>query len=535
VIDVPGHERFIRNMVAGAWSLDCALLLVAADDGWMQQTGDHAVVLAALGVPAVILVVTKADIAPPDRAAEVRRDALARAAAIFGREPPSIEVAAAQGRGIEELKALVVETLEAVPDRPLAFPVLYVDRVFSLKGPGMVITGSLRGAALGKDDPLVLLPQGEQLRVRGLQTYNAAAAVAEPTSRVALNIQRPRAEPRRGSLVTSPGAPFRCERQFIARLRPLAQGEEAGERPGVRNHSEVEVALGTGHELAQVHFLDDARYARVELAGPLPALWNQPFFVIRHGGSAILARGNILWFGDVPREERRRFTSLLAALPDPATEADRFSLELRYAGFSRRGGAAGPEAMTPAGAISLGEWIFDGPWLERISGEIVGLAGRAEGVSSLEIEGKLSLGSQALHEVLAHLVGSGRLERRNSLYFTPRAPGTALPPAVRKLHAAIAAAGRAGFQGSTPELNALVRLGLAVPLEGGIFYTKETYEEVRAEILAGRKPGDRFSIPEAKQRTGLSRKYMLPVLNRMEKDGLLRRDGDVRVVLQAGP
>ena len=128
VIDVPGHERFIRNMVAGAWSLDAALLLVAADDGWMQQTQDHAVVLAALGVPAAILVITKTDIATPDRVAEVRRDAEARAAAIFARELPVVEVSALARRNLDALKDLVVATLAGVPGRPLPFPYLYVDR-----------------------------------------------------------------------------------------------------------------------------------------------------------------------------------------------------------------------------------------------------------------------------------------------------------------------------------------------------------------------------------------------------------------------
>src|SRR5512136_549558 len=115
VIDVPGHERFIRNMVAGAWSLDGALLLVAADDGWMQQTQDHAVVLASLGVPAVILVVTKTDIAAPERVQEVRRDAERRAGAIFGRVPPAIEVSALARRNVDALKELVVATLAGVP------------------------------------------------------------------------------------------------------------------------------------------------------------------------------------------------------------------------------------------------------------------------------------------------------------------------------------------------------------------------------------------------------------------------------------
>ena len=524
VIDVPGHERFIRNMVAGAWSLDGALLLVAADDGWMQQTQDHAVVLASLGVPAVVLVVTKTDIAAPERVEAVRRDAERRAGAIFGRVPPAIEVSALARRNVDELKALIIATLAGVPDRPQPFPYLYVDRAFSIKGSGLVVTGSLRGAPLGRDDPLVLLPQRESLRVRAIQTYNAAVDRAEPTCRVALNLVKPKAEVARGNLATSPGAPFQCEREFIARVRPLG-----GEAQALKNHAEVEVALGTGHEIAQVHFLEDPRFARFLLQHPLPALWNQPFLVIRHGGSAIVGSGVILWFGEIPREDRRRFSGLLAGLPDPASEADRFALELGFRGLARL--IAGEGAAGPAGGtVRLGEWIFLASWLEKTSRDIVALVGRPAGMSALEIAGKLHVDADALRAILASLVQRKTLSARGSLFFAAAAEGAALPPAAARLLTDILAKGRTGWQGSHPELNTLVRLGRVVPLEDGIFYAKETYDLLAGELLAGRARGDRFSVPEAKERTGLSRKYTLPLLNRMEKDGLLRREQDARVV-----
>jgi selenocysteine-specific elongation factor len=532
VIDVPGHERFIRNMVAGAWSLDCALLLVAADDGWMQQTQDHAVVLQALEVPAVILVITKTDIAAPERVQEVWRDASERCRIIFGAEPPAIEVSALAGKNLAPLREMILATLAgipepAIPERPRGFPFLYVDRVFSIKGSGLVVTGSLRGAPLAKDDSLELLP---------VQSYNSAVDQAMPTSRVALNLQKPKSEIARGACITAPGAPFHCEKEIIARVRPIEMGQQAGEKPVIKNHSEIEVALGTGHEIAQIHFLDDPRFARIQLRSPLPALWNQPFLVIRHGGSAILGSGRILWFDEVPKEERRRFTALLAAMPEPASEADRFSLHLRFRGLARRGrsgpqGAENQGAENPADTVVLDDWIFHAPWLEKLSADIVALAGQPAGVSAPELEGKLRLDADALRAVLSSLVGKNSLAARNSLYFTSEGGEKRLPPGARKLLAEILGCGRTGYQGTHPELSALVRLGLVVPVEGGIFYARETYDSIASEILAGRKPGDRFSIPEAKERTGLSRKYMLPLLNRLEKDGRLRREDDVRVVL----
>lgn len=538
VIDVPGHERFIRNMVAGAWSLDCALLLVAADDGWMQQTQDHAVVLSALAVPSVILVITKTDIAPAERVQEVRRDASARCASIFGSEPPTVEVSALAGRNVDALKALIVQTLAgipepaipepAIPERAREFPFLYVDRVFSIKGSGLVVTGSLKGAPLAKEDPLELLPAREVLRVRAMQTYNAAVDRALPTSRVALNLQKPKNEIARGACITAPGAPFHCEREIFARVRPIEMGQQAGETPVIKNHSEVEVALGTGHEIAQIHYLGDPRFARIQLRNPLPALWNQPFLVIRHGGSAILGSGRVLWFGEVSKDERRRFTALLAAMPEPAREEDQLALQLGFRGLARRGNS-GPH--NPADTVVLGDWIFHAPWLAKLSADIVAIAGQPAGISALELESKLRLDGEALRAVLSSLLAKGALVARRSLYFTGEGGESELPPAAKKLLAEILGCGRAGYQAGHAELKTLVRRGLVVPLEGGIFYARETYDSLASQILVDKKPGDRFSIPAAKERTGLSRKYMLPLLNRMEKDGRLKRDGDARVVL----
>jgi selenocysteine-specific elongation factor len=545
VIDVPGHERFIRNMVAGAWSLDCALLLVAADDGWMQQTQDHAIVLAALAVPAVILVVTKTDAVQPDRVEAVRKDALARCARIFGHTPAAVEVAAPAGRNVDALKKLIVATLGGLGDRPepRGFSYLYVDRVFSVKGSGLVVTGSLKGGPCRRDDELVLLPQGENVRVRGLQTYMEAVDEAEPTTRLALNLPKTHGEIARGNCLASRGAPFHCERKMVARIVPVlsdrdAEGSGEEGKTGIRNHSEVEVALGTGHEIAQLHYLEDRRFAMLELRESLPALWNQGFLLIRHGGSEIIGTGRALWFGEVPREDRRRLSGLLASLPEPVADPeDRLLLELRFFGFLKTTGTL-PERVK-AESVVLDRWAFHVDWLGKTAAAIRELAAGPAGISSAELEGKLHLDGEALKRMLSILVERAELVASKGLYFVKSAERTQELSALgRRLVAEIEDAGRAGFEpgksgvaGVRKELNALIRLDLVVPLEGDIFYGRRAYDALAAEILRGRTAGERFSIPEAKERTGLSRKFMIPLLNRMEKDGMLRRDGDVRVAL----
>jgi selenocysteine-specific elongation factor len=545
VIDVPGHERFIRNMVAGAWSLDCALLLVAADDGWMQQTQDHAVVLAALDVHSVIVVVTKIDAVSAERVDEVMRDALARAERIFGVTPPGIAVAALARQNIEALKTLIVDTLAGLAEGARRFPYLYVDRVFSIKGSGLVVTGSLKGGTFRRDDELVLLPQQEKVRVRGLQTYNTAVESASSTSRVALNLPKTRGEIARGNCLAPLGAPFSCESRFVARITPVERAPgtpEDDEPPVIRNHSEVEVALGTGHEIAMLHFMDDRRFARIEMRSALPALWNQPFLLIRHGGSTILGTGRVLWFGEVPREDRRRLSAQLAALPERLDDVeDRTLLALRFFGRVRLGDGVMP-ARIAAESIVVGQWAFHTAWVETITAEIRRHAGQPAGISSMELEGKVRIDAEPLKALLEHLVERKSLFLSEGLFFVkPVRDAQELSPLARRLMTDIDAAGPAGFEstrtgieGAQKELKTLIRLGMVVPLEGGICYGRSTYDGLSAAVLQGRSAGDRFSIPEAKERTGLSRKYMIPLLNRMEKDGVLKRDGDVRVVLSRG-
>jgi len=361
---------------------------------------------------------------------------------------------------------------------------------------------------------------------------------ALPVSRVALNLAKPKAEIHRGNCLTLPGSPFVCTEEVLARVERLGPGTQAvAEKVPLKNHSEVEIALGTAHALAQIHFLEDQRFARILLRESVPALWNQPFLIIRHGGSEILGRGRIRWFGEVPREERSRLTAILAELPEDAGEADQFRARLRFGGRARAPTEASTPGDTPPGAVRAGDWLFDSSWLAAFSTRVLELATAPAGVAAEEIASKLGVEEEATRSVLARLADQGALSRRHGLFFGgATAERAELPGPTRKLLEAIERAGRVAFEPargafSQKDLNTLVRLDLVVPLEGNLYYARAAYETLRAEILAGRKAGDRFRVPAAKERTGLSRKYTLPLLNRMEKDGLLRRDGDERMVL----
>src|SRR3954447_25604202 len=182
VVDVPGHERFVRTMVAGASGIDLYLMVIAADDGVMPQTREHAAVLRGLGVARGVVAVTKADLADPSRALGEARELLG--------DVPAVVVSSRTGLGLDELRGALAAVADGVASRAATDgPArLHVDRVFSIRGAGTVVTGTLWAGTIGRNDRLVLLPARREVRVRGVQVHDVPAERALAGQRVAVNL-----------------------------------------------------------------------------------------------------------------------------------------------------------------------------------------------------------------------------------------------------------------------------------------------------------------------------------------------------------
>ncbi len=259
VVDVPGHERFVRTMVAGATGIDLFLLVVAADDGVMPQTREHAAVLAALGVQAGVVAVTKADRADPARAA-------GEAAALFG-GTPVVPVSARTGAGIDDLRAALDRVAAGLPGRAGAgdddAARLHVDRVFTIRGAGTVATGTLWSGALGRGDQVTVLPSGLRARVRGVQVHDAAVERAQAGQRVAVNLAGVAPdEVARGDVVAGAGAPAHPTFRIDCAMTWVSA--EARPEHGARVH----VHHGTREAPARIAELG-GRYAQLRLEAPL--------------------------------------------------------------------------------------------------------------------------------------------------------------------------------------------------------------------------------------------------------------------------
>ena len=305
VVDVPGHERFIRNMLAGAHGIDLVLFAVAADDGVMPQTEEHLDIIHLLGASRGIFVITKADLADGRRIAEVREEIaiLADGTALEG--APVIAVSVVSGAGLDDLRAEIARQL-ADFDRGDAegFFRLPIDRVFTMKGHGTVVTGTASGSKVGVSDRLVIIPGGDAVRVRSIQVHNSAVESASAGQRVALNLSgAERLELRRGMTLCDERID-RAATRVDARLeiRPSAK------RP-VKNHQRVRVFLATVETQARVAMIEGAEIApkqsalvQLILDEPIAALKGDRFVIRDETNERTLGGGIVINpFGRISR------------------------------------------------------------------------------------------------------------------------------------------------------------------------------------------------------------------------------------------
>ncbi len=298
-VDVPGHERFIRNMVAGATGVDVALLVVAADDGVMPQTREHIELLSLLGVERCLLVLTKLDLVDEEWADIVESEARTQLKLQTITPLGSIRTSAVDGRGMSELKAalarLARECSAAGGEQPRWFR-LPIDRAFSVPGRGTVVTGSLYHGTVRSDDELELWPQGTRVRVRDLQTHHAAAESAAGRMRLALNLAGvPLEQVRRGCELCTPGC-CQATRRLDVHLHSFRMPGRA-----VRRSVRVRLHLATSELLAELRLSSPPAapaisgvFARLRLTQPVVAAWGQRFVLRDESGERTLGGGRVL-------------------------------------------------------------------------------------------------------------------------------------------------------------------------------------------------------------------------------------------------
>jgi selenocysteine-specific elongation factor len=431
VVDVPGHERFVRTMVSGASGIDLYLMVVAADDGVMPQTVEHAAVLHALGVGAGVVAITKADLADPAPAEQQARELLPRASAF-------IPCSAVTGVGTAEIATTLQELSDQLPTRAEqpGEPLLHIDRAFTVDGIGTVVTGTLWSGTLRTGDHITLLPGNRDVRVRGLQVHDQPQQTARAGQRVAVNLAGVRArEVSRGDVLAAPGRV--TETTILDCTLTLGQAVRHGER--------VQVHHGTRDSAARLADLGNDLW-QLRLERPLLAADGDRVVVRRLSPADTLGGGTILDAGARKHGRREQVLARLrarargepdpqSASPAPAAAAEpsredeqadpQLTEQLKAALLDCGLAFMNAAALDPERALSLAALRADGTAI-RISGQLyahtkVAADARAQIVALIEANGSVSLaetrdhlgtGRKSAQALLEHLDGERVTRRR---------------------------------------------------------------------------------------------------------------------------
>lgn len=532
-VDVPGHERFVSNMLAGIGPVPAVMFVVAADEGWMPQSAEHLDALDALGVRHGLVAVTRSDIADPRPA---RDRALRELAATSLGEVEAVTVSGATGAGIPELREAldrIVATLPP-PDADAAVR-LWIDRAFSIRGAGTVVTGTLAAGTLRVGDELILAPGGRRVRVRGLQSLQRQSDAVVAVARVAVNLRVDLDEIGRGMALLTPGA-WLTTNVVDVRLREAggeAEGEaggRVGEIPG-----ELTVHMGAAAVPARVRYLG-ADTARLTLSGALPLCIGDRAVLREPGRRRIIGGATVL---DVrpPALRRRGAAAARAGVLATMSEEPDGAGELARRGLMRRDElvamGAGPPDVPGAGG-----WLVDPEYWTRLRRTLVeqvrsygsarpldpGMpleaARRAVGVPDLRLLDELA--RAAAEDGMVNR--DGRLSLGEPAPALPEKAQAALATLRRDLHAAPFAApdaDRLAELGLTSQLlGAAVRAGELMRITEGVYLLPDAPDRA-VEILA--ELDQPFTVSQARTALGTTRRVAVPLLELLDSRGATTR------------
>jgi len=563
LIDMPGHERFVRTMIAGATGIDAVLLVVAANEGIRPQTVEHADIAALLGLDRAVVAVTKADLVPADEAALVGELAREHLAALGLDAPQAIVTSAQSGEGIETLRAaLLALAHDQQPRRDDGDAWLPIDRVFSVPGHGPVVTGTLRGGAIAAADTLALLPADKPVRVRGVQVHCASVASARPGERVAVNLRDVElAELGRGMTLAAQGA-FAASEWLTLNLRATAGA------PPLRNGMRLRALAGAAEVDARLRLLDretlapgEEGFAQLHLASPL-ALPAREHVVLRLSSPAqTVAGGRVL--EPVARRRRRKDVATL----DRLRARRDLTPEALIGAEIARAGAAGiaSEELTRATALSAGAArrvlaglavavtpkgvIFPAAERDALAARLPGLlAPHPAGLTRNQLLSTLEgVRASLLDLVLESLTAEGAVVRRGPAMMLPR-PEDDAARARDEAELAEMLARTLRESGLTPPnpgaividapsrkaVDRLLRDGTLVRAvdrakQRELLFHRDAIAEARirlAPLLAG---AGGLLVGEITAALGISRKFVMPLLDHLDAIRFTRREGDRRL------
>ena len=564
IVDVPGHERFVRNMLAGVGGIDLALLVIAADEGVMPQTREHLAILDLLQIKRSMVVITKADLVDEEllELVSIETEEVLQGTVLEG--APMIPVSAYTGQGLDDLLQKMDDILSSTPTRQdLGRPRLAVDRSFTVAGFGTVVTGTLLDGTFSVGQEVEMVPSGRRCRIRGLQSHRQKVEVADPGRRLAVNLSGiSHDEVQRGEIITTP-------RWLNPTTMIDAKVKLIGDAPRPLKHN----ARVTFHALvsetpARIRLLDTRElqpgheaWAQIHLTSPVP-LVKGDFFVVR-SSETTLGGGKVV--DPFPRRHRPFVTSVLESLSameegsledlllgavdqwgpcDLTTLSRRSNLTLADVQPAISDLAAQGSILLLGGSVARPDSVvYSNRAWEDLKERVISTLAEyyrqyplRRGISREELRSRLDLSASVFPQVLARLVSEGTVVEEAALVRSPQHQATLSPDQEKQTAAYLKALESEPFSPPTekavsPELLALlVEEEKVVKMDGSVVFSAAAYRQMVEGITEYIKEHGKITVAEARTLLNSSRKYILPLLEYLDQQRITRRTGDERVL-----
>jgi selenocysteine-specific elongation factor len=575
-VDVPGHEKFVKNMLAGVGGIDCVLLVVAADESIMPQTREHFDICRLLGVSFGIVVITKVDLVEPELVEVVREEIRETVQGSFLERAEIVQASSKTGAGIEQVKHALRAIAFSMPERPAnRLMRLPIDRAFSMRGFGTVVTGTLTSGSLHKDEEVELIPGGVIAKVRGLQVHGRATDVAVAGQRTAVNLQGvDLSQVERGMSLTVPHV-FRASRVMDIRLDLLATS-----RP-LKNFSKVRFHHGTSEVLARVALIGQplldpgkSAWAQLRFESPVFCLHGDAFIVRQFSPTTTIGGGRVLnplavkhkvtdrqalsLIQSLERNEcAEKLSGLIAMHPRQVIGLRELNAsiglpETELKDLCASAAAAGKLVMVPGPLPIL---VLPGV-IETLKKETVSLVARfhqenplLRGISREELRKrtysglppelfrfcleKLSEEQQvSIQEDMVALYGrevqlsTAGLQIKDRIENLLRQAGWQ-PPSLSEIPAMLSA--------DPAEVRKIcfwmLKEKILVRISEDLIYHRTTIQEMKEKIHARYSPGASFGVAEFKELFDLTRKHAIPLLEHLDREHFTQRRGNERVLL----
>lgn len=565
IVDVPGHERFIKNMIAGAGAVNAVLFVVAADDGWMPQSQEHLDILGLLEIKQGIIVLTKADLVEPDWLNLIEQDTKKRVANTFLAGAPVVRVSSVKGTGLEELKRKIASMLGRMElPSDVGKPRLFIDRVFTMAGRGIVVTGTLTDGQLQTDQEVEILPGLTKARIREMQTHKKIIQKALPGNRVAMNLSGVEKENlTRGDVVTTPGQDGPASVLYInLNLLPQIQWS-------FKKQILLQAMLGTAEVLGTAALLDrkellpgQTGLVELRLKQPLVPRLGDRVILRLPGPQLTIGGGPVLdWpisYRKIAKEvlipilQKRRENNLPGLLLSELekTGLTKSSEILRSSHFSASEVQTQIEKLLQAGQIlRQGEMLCHiSTWGESRDGLLRQLQDFHQefpykpGLKAAELAGRLQVTPELVQLVLENLQSENKIALRQGYVALATHQPRLTPALQKKLETLLQKLEISGTSPPSREelvredqeydlvITYLIQAGQLLELRDGLLFRSGHFQTVQEKVRDLIAQKGQVSVSEVRERLATTRKYAVPILEKLDQLGVTRRKGDFRVL-----